>query len=89
MAEDPKCPYTPPAGAEPETRIDEAGTSITWTPEAHDRLERVPAFLRTMARKRLEAYAREQGVAVITPAFMQAHRPKDITRPPFSHRGSP
>ncbi len=89
MAEDPKCPYTPPAGAEPETRIDEAGTPIAWTLEARDRLARVPAFLRAMVRKRLEAYAREQGLTVITAEFMQAHRPKDITRPPFGHRGSP
>lgn len=79
MAEDPKCPYIPPAGAEPENRIDAAGTPATWTPEAEERLARVPAFLRERVRRRLEERAVAQGLREITAAFMAAHRPGFLT----------
>ncbi len=89
MAEDPKCPCIPPPGATPEVPADMENENVAWTDEALTRLVCVPAFLRAMVRKRLEAHAREQGLTVITAEFMQAHRPKNISRPPFGHRGPP
>jgi len=83
MAEDPKCLYLPPAGAAPEAWRDPGGSELAWTPEARERMARIPAFLRVMVRHRLEARAREEGVSEITAEFMQAHRPKNIARTPF------
>lgn len=58
--EDPWCAYQPG-----QTRP-VALTPIAWTPEAQARMERVPAFLRGMVRKRLEARARERGMDCVT-----------------------
>ena len=79
MAEDPKCSYIPPAGAEPETRIEAVTPPIAWTPEARDRLTRIPAFLRERIRARLEERARAQGLSEINAEFMAAHRPGFLT----------
>jgi hypothetical protein len=35
-------------------------TAMTWTPEARERLERVPSFVRGVITQRLEAYARDR-----------------------------
>lgn len=69
----------PPAGPleMPELPQDEIGpdiepppkagaTSLPWTPEAEERLKRVPFFVRRMARRAIEKYAREQRMAEIT-----------------------
>ena len=47
---------------------------LLWSAEATERLQRVPEFIRPMARKGIETYAREQGVAEITPNVMEAAR---------------
>jgi hypothetical protein len=60
--------YTPPAVAAntPEPAAVTEGT-MTWTPEAQQRLHRVPAgFMRDMTRTRIEALAKEKGVEVVT-----------------------
>ncbi|MEE9202041.1 MAG: universal stress protein, partial [Dehalococcoidia bacterium] len=45
-------------------------TAIPWTPEAEERLLRVPPFARGMARKAIEDYARDRGLTEITVAVM-------------------
>ena len=50
------------------------GAGLPWSAEATERLQRVPEFIRPMARKGIETYAREQGVAEITPNVMEAAR---------------
>jgi nucleotide-binding universal stress UspA family protein len=60
--------FTPPAAAAttPEPEAATEGT-MTWTPEAQQRLHRVPAgFMRDMTRTRIEALAQEKGVEVVT-----------------------
>ena len=52
----------------------EAPAALLWSTEATERLERVPEFIRPMARKGIETYAREQGAAEITPTLMEAAR---------------
>lgn len=49
-------------------------TTVTWTPEAEARTERIPAFIRPMARRAIERYAESQGVATITEAVMDEAR---------------
>ena len=39
---------------------------MTWTPEAEQRLENIPDFIRPMARKEIERVAKERGMATIT-----------------------
>ncbi|WP_204152188.1 PCP reductase family protein [Leptolyngbya sp. CCY15150] len=40
--------------------------SMEWTAEAEARLKEIPFFVRPAARKKIEAFAREAGVAEIT-----------------------
>lgn len=47
---------------------------VTWTPEALERLERAPAFLRGMVRKLAERRARAEGLRVITPEVMTRYK---------------
>lgn len=75
--EAPQCPFAevvanafdeargtmPPAAADAE--------AIHWTPEAEQRVaERIPSFVRPMARMGIEKYARERGYREITPAVL-------------------
>ena len=47
---------------------------IRWSQEAEERLARVPVFVRSMAQKGIEAFAREQGYAEITLHVMDEAR---------------
>jgi hypothetical protein len=47
---------------------------VTWSPQAIDRLARVPSFVRGMVRKIYADYAAERGIAEITPAVMDQAR---------------
>lgn len=57
------------AGAEPVP-----GGRVTWSPEALERLERVPNFVRGMVKRIYGEYAAERGVAEITPEVMDRAR---------------
>jgi hypothetical protein len=46
----------------------------TWSVEARDRLTRVPGFVRGMVKRIYADYAKEHGIAEITPAMMDAAR---------------
>ena len=45
-----------------------------WTPEALERLERVPSFVRSMAKTGIEEFARENGHTEITAEVMDIAR---------------
>lgn len=45
-----------------------------WSSEAEDRLARVPTFVRGMVKKIYGDYAKERGIAEITPAVMDTAR---------------
>ena len=47
---------------------------VTWTPEATERLSRVPSFVRGMVKRIYVDYAKERGIAEITPAVMDTAR---------------
>jgi predicted RNA-binding Zn-ribbon protein involved in translation (DUF1610 family) len=46
----------------------------SWSVDAQERLSRVPSFVRGMAKKIYADYARERGIAEITPAVMDTAR---------------
>ena len=49
-------------------------TGVSWTPDAQERLARVPSFVRGMVKKIYAEYAKERGIAEITPAVMDTAR---------------
>lgn len=51
-----------------------APAGVQWTTEAEARLERIPAFIRSMARKAIERYAEGKGYASITETVMDEAR---------------
>ncbi|MCC6849807.1 MAG: PCP reductase family protein [Deltaproteobacteria bacterium] len=57
------------AGA-PGTPADAAPAAITWASAALERLQRIPDFVRPMARSGIEQYARERGIAEIDEAVL-------------------
>ncbi|MHB1417891.1 MAG: universal stress protein [Chloroflexota bacterium] len=68
---------TPRAGdaeALPEAKTAAAEEGLTWTPEALKGLERVPFFVRNMARQAIEKYARREGLSVVTPEVVNKAR---------------
>jgi len=46
----------------------------SWSPEARERLARVPNFVRGMVKRIYADYANERGIAEITPAVMDTAR---------------
>jgi proto-chlorophyllide reductase subunit len=46
----------------------------TWTSEAEARLERIPSFIRSMARRSIERFAEGKGYPAITEAVMDEAR---------------
>ena len=47
---------------------------VAWTPEAHARLERIPSFIRPMARRSIERFAEDKGYPSITESVMDEAR---------------
>lgn len=63
------CPFSGMI-AEMESRDDE----VSWTEEALERLERIPDFVRPMAKQGIEHYAKSNGHALIDDALMEEAR---------------
>jgi len=50
------------------------GRGALWSQEATERLSRVPSFVRGMVKRIYADYAKERGIAEITPAVMDTAR---------------
>ncbi len=50
------------------------GGRVEWSPEAVDRLQKVPSFVRGMVKRIYTDYARERGIRTITPQVMDTAR---------------
>ena len=68
----PGCPFAAALG-EPAAAPSEPSV-VTWAPEAEARLERIPSFIRAMARRSIERFAEGKGYASITEAVMDEAR---------------
>ena len=66
-----KCPFS---SAVAEAFQESGATGPVWTPEALARLERVPSFVRSMAKNSIEEFARENGHTEITTEVMDTVR---------------
>jgi hypothetical protein len=47
---------------------------VEWSPDAVDRLQRVPSFVRGMVKRIYTDYARERGIRTLTPEIMDVAR---------------
>ena len=54
---------------------------MDWTPEAKAAIKKVPPFVRKMAGKAVEAYAKNKGMATVTLEIVQKARGKMMGRP--------
>ena len=50
--------------------------SLPWDDEALQRLEKIPSFIRGMAKGKIEKAAKAAGEARVTAAFMDANKAK-------------
>jgi hypothetical protein len=63
---DPRFPPPPPPPHPPP--------AVQWSLDAQERLSRVPSFVRGMVKKIYSDYARDRGIATITPEIMDRAR---------------
>ena len=73
-AEEGKCPFTGVISDAFEEKSEPESDGPTWTPEALERLERIPSFVRPMAKMGIESFAKENGHTEITGQVMDAAR---------------
>lgn len=65
------CPFAASLGAEAAAP---APSGVTWEPAAEARLERIPSFIRPMAKRSIERFAEDKGYAAITESVMDEAR---------------
>jgi hypothetical protein len=68
--EGPGCPFAAMIGSSGA----DAAASVPWTTEAESRLDRIPTFIRPMARQAIERFARERGHTAIDAQVMDQAR---------------
>ncbi|MET0154378.1 MAG: radical SAM protein [Candidatus Binatia bacterium] len=80
LAEDPLCTHTPGTFARPTPATVEYGeaaeTTLSWDPAASERMKQIPAFVRGMVVRRVEAYCRERRLARVTEEVLGEIRAK-------------
>lgn len=69
-----KCPFTSVISEAYEEESEPETDGFKWTQEALDRLERIPAFVRPMAKMGIESFAKENGHTEITAEVMDQAR---------------
>ena len=87
MSEDPSCDYEPGkhGGKEITLKIEDTlGLEVEfhaqWTPEAQQRLERIPSFARGMVIKGIERFAEERNITLIDEAVVKKSREEMIEK---------
>lgn len=68
------CPFSGMISAPEQSAEVSAQSPVRWTAEAEARLEKVPAFVRPMARTGIEKFARERGALEIDEQILDAAR---------------
>ncbi len=69
-----KCPFTSVISDAFEEKPEPESDGLKWTPDALERLDRIPSFVRPMAKMGIESYAKENGHTEITGEVMDAAR---------------
>lgn len=73
-AEGGRCPFTSVISEAFEEKPEPEPTGPVWTAEALERLERIPSFVRPMAKMGIESFAKDNGHTEITGEVMDAAR---------------
>jgi len=60
------CPVSMPSSASASTPAD-----LSWSPEAEERIEKIPTFMRPMIKMGVESYAQKNNISMITPEVME------------------
>jgi hypothetical protein len=68
------CPFAAALGDGARAEAAPEPAAVTWEPAAAARLERIPGFIRPMARRSIERFAAERGYASITESVMDEAR---------------
>ena len=71
-----KCPFANMLAEDQAAAPNKRPDGVAWTPEAEARLERVPGFVRPMAKKAIEKYAEQKGVREISESLLEEAREK-------------
>jgi predicted RNA-binding Zn-ribbon protein involved in translation (DUF1610 family) len=66
-----KCPFTGMV-----EQAYESDSTLSWTDEAKERMDRIPSFVRSMVQKRIEQYALENSVNEINVTVLEEVREK-------------
>ncbi|MYF54594.1 hypothetical protein F4083_02235 [Candidatus Poribacteria bacterium] len=69
-----KCPFTSVISDAFEENTTTKPDGLQWTSEALERLERIPSFVRPMAKMGIESFAKDNGHTEITGEVMDAAR---------------
>lgn len=69
-----KCPFTSVISDAFEENTTIEPNALQWTSEALERLERIPSFVRPMAKMGIESFAKDNGHTEITGEVMDAAR---------------
>jgi radical SAM protein with 4Fe4S-binding SPASM domain len=87
MAEDPSCDYEPGkhGGKEITLKVEDTlGLEVEfhaqWSPEAKQRLERIPSFARGMVVKGIERFAEERNITLIDEMVVKKSREEMIEK---------
>ncbi len=102
MAEDPLCTHQPGTLQSAVDRLrsaDVAGTEygqpatpatapLRWEPEARERMQRIPAFVRGMVTRAVESWCEKNGVAVVTATALEEIRARMPTPKVFGMKAA-
>ena len=91
LGADESCAYEPdgsrglsrPAASSVTYGQEELEPELTWTPEAEERVERIPSFVRGVVMNRIESWARDNGHEEVTAEMlseMRSRMPVDFSR---------
>jgi len=61
---------------------------VQWTEEAESYFEKVPPFVRPMAKRGVETYARSKGIGVVTPELIRLAKEKSMGKKKKNDEGS-
>lgn len=73
-AEGGKCPFTSVISEAYEEESEPETDGLSWTQDALERLERIPSFVRPMAKMGIESYAKDNGHTEINAEVMDQAR---------------
>lgn len=95
LEEDPLCPYIPKGDSKlkEEAIIEKGGTvygykksdkiNIKWTKDAEDRIKKIPLFIRSMVKKKIETRADKIGIEIINSETLDKIREEVSELPMF------